>query len=173
MDILVYSFIIFSMSLHLNTLGIYVTEEQRCTFLDEKSRNGKLEPRNFSTRNGQFPGNFSILTQFGPNQPKNRPKLTKFCSIQQGTLNCTKQHLIYQIQAVLTLLVFQLPKNFWKQYLEGFFSISRFFLDEKLVIFPVSRREIETPRNVQLQVELIRTHDIRNEIGMLLANDNY
>ena len=28
MDILVYSFIIFSMSLHLNTLGIYVAEEE-------------------------------------------------------------------------------------------------------------------------------------------------
>ena len=28
MDILVYSFIIFSMSLHLNTLGIYVAQEE-------------------------------------------------------------------------------------------------------------------------------------------------
>ena len=53
---------------------------------------------------GVFPENFSILTKFGPNLPKNRPKLTKFCSTQQSIhwvvqsyfqFTSFKQYLLY------------------------------------------------------------------------------
>ena len=44
MDILVYSFIIFSMSLHLNTLGIYVAKEEEAGGALRESRMLQMSP---------------------------------------------------------------------------------------------------------------------------------